>query len=94
MKTQIVIGGEQAQEQPVEPHEDIPVYVPEIIARLVLPVVRELHAASQAAGGVFPPQLTAEDLPRQHLQLFQLAQEFTVEQISSQTRHDQDSRST
>ena len=79
MQSHVLLGGVQLEEELVEPRVDVPVDVPEVVAWPVVPEVGELEPAPAARAGVLSAQQAAEDLPRQQLELLQLAQERLVE---------------
>ena len=62
------------------PGEDVPVEVPEVVAGRVLAVVGELDPAAELHRPPLGQELAAEDPPRDEREVFQLLQEFGVEE--------------
>ena len=80
MDGEVLLGGEDLEEEAVQAAVDVPIDVAEVVARLVAAVVGELqpHAAPQRGAVVLA--LPPKQLARQQVQGFELAHEVGVEE--------------
>ena len=80
MEVQVLLFEEQAQEEPVEAGEQVPVEKAQIVADDVVAEVHKLNALPAALAAALALQAAEKDLPRRQLELFELGEEAGVEQ--------------
>ena len=80
VKVQVLLFHEQADEQAVEPGEEVPVEEAQVVADDVIAVVGELDALPLALAAPFALHPAEEDLARHQLELFETGQELRIEQ--------------
>ena len=80
MDGEVLLGGEDLEEESVQAAVDVPIDVAEVVAGLVAAVIGEFQPHAAPQGGAVVLALAPEQLAGQQVQGFQLAHEVGVEQ--------------